>query len=348
MIRLEQTEATGLGYRHRTWTRVGEGRRRVSALQNQFALSEVGLSEEEAVKLFRVWLWKEMQDNFNVVWREMSELANAHEEGKEVEILVPKDAPHGDVIVRALLWMVENSEEVKLPEIRGSEPGPCHEPILPDGMLATRAEIDPKHIVWITGRTQSRIGVICAYGQAFVPEYGVLPLKNFRWVNRKLARSPGMQRLLNDALDDAFEAEADATPVEYEAEPGWTPEEHFDNQADWFWEQTEEEHMVGDAALAEAERDTLTLAEQLSEEIGDWDAVMTVAQTPDVEEWYRKRPPLPGNVLAETMRPAYKHRGDDSPLMVRSVEDQLEGKGWRYATKEEAAAYAQTFRSTKP
>ena len=56
MIRLEQTEATGLGYRHRTWTRVGEERRRVSALQNQFALSEVGLSEEEAVKLFRVWL----------------------------------------------------------------------------------------------------------------------------------------------------------------------------------------------------------------------------------------------------------------------------------------------------
>ena len=59
-----------------------------------------------------------MQDTFNVVWREMSELANAHERGKDVEILVPKDAPHGDVIVRALLWMVENSEEVKLPEIR--------------------------------------------------------------------------------------------------------------------------------------------------------------------------------------------------------------------------------------
>ena len=75
---------------------------------------------------------------------------------------------------------------------------------------------------------------------------------------------------------------------------------------------------------------------------------MAVAQTPEVEEWYRKRPPLPGNVLAETMRPAYKHRGDDSPLMVRSVEDQLAGKGWRYATKEEAAAYAQVFLPAKP
>ena len=278
MIRLEQTEATGLGYRHRTWTRVGEGRRRVSALQNQFALSEVGLSEE-----------------------------------------------------------------AKLPAIRGSESAPCHEPILPDGILATHAEIDPIHIVWITDRTQSRIGVICAYGQAFVPEYGVLPLKNFRWVNRRLARSPALQRLLYDALDDAFETEADATPVEYDAEPGWTPDERFDNQADWFWEQTEEERMASDAALAEAEQDTLTLAEQLAEEIGDWDAALTVAQAPDVEGWYHRRPPLPGSVLAETMRPAYKHRGGDSPLMVRSVEDQFEGKGWRYATKEEAAAYAQTF-----
>ena len=210
-----------------------------------------------------------MQDTFNVVWREMSELANAHERGEEVEILVPKDAPHGDVIVRALLWLVENSQEVKLPQIRGAEPGPCHEPILSDGVLATRSEIDPKHIVWITGRTQSRIGMICAYGQAFVPEYGVLPLKNFRWVNRKLARSPTLQRFLNDALDAAFEAEAHAAPPEYEAEPGWTPEACFDNQADWFWEQTEAERMGNDAALAVADRNTLTLAEQLAEEIGD-------------------------------------------------------------------------------
>ena len=181
-----------------------------------------------------------------------------------------------------------------------------------------------------------------------MPEYGVLPLKNFRWVNRKLARSPGMQRLLNDALDEAFEAEADATPVEFDPEPGWAPEERFDNQADWFWEQTEKERMAGDAALAEAERETLTLAEELSEEIGDWDAVMAVAQTPDVEEWCRRNPPLPGNFLAANMRPAYKHRGDDSPLMVRSVKDQIAGKGWRYATKEEAAAYAQAFREARP
>ena len=52
--------------------------------------------------------------------------------------------------------------------------------------------------------------------------------------------------------------------------------------------------MASDAALAEAEQDTLTLAEQLAEEIGDWDAALTVAQAPDVEEWYHRRPPLPG------------------------------------------------------
>lgn len=106
--------------------------------------------------------------------------------------------------------------------------------------------------------------------------------------------------------------------------------------------------MVNDAALAEADRDTLTLAEQLAEEVGDWEAAMSVAQAPETEDWYRRRPPLPGHVLAENVRPAYKHRGGDSPLMVRTVEDLLAGKGWRYATKEEAAAYAATFRSKKP
>ena len=95
-----------------------------------------------------------------------------------------------------------------MPQTRANEPGPCHEPILPDGVLSTPAEIQPKHLVWITGRTQSRIGVICGYGQAFVPEYGIVPLKNFRWLDRKLVQPP-LQRLLNDAMDEAFDVEAE-------------------------------------------------------------------------------------------------------------------------------------------
>jgi len=270
---------------------------------------------------------------------------NAHEQGYDVEILVPREAPHGEVLVRALTWMLENSEEVKLPETRGAAPGPCHEPILPDGALSTPAEIQPKHIVWITGRTQSRIGVICGYGQAYVPEYGVLPLKNFRWADRRLAATPGLQRLLNDALDEASEIEAAAEAVEYEPYPAWTPQERFDNRADWFWEQTEEERMAGDAALVEAERDTLTLAEQLSEETGEWEAAMAVAQAPEVDNWHYKRPQLPHNILAENVRPAYRHVGGESPLMVWSVDSQLSHQGWRYATREETEAYLRVFQS---
>ena len=75
---------------------------------------------------------------------------------------------------------------------------------------------------------------------------------------------------------------------------------------------------------------------------------MDVAQAPEVDDWYHKRPPLTGILLAENVRPAYRHRGDESPLLMQSAEDQVAGKGWRYATKEEAAEYAKKFISARP
>ena len=347
MIRLVNTEINDPSYRHRTWTKIGENRRQVSSLQNQFALAEYGLSADEAVQRYRRWLWRELQDPLNVVARELRLLAEADRAGLDVEILVPKDAPHGDVLIRALQWLnAEVTEGRNAPELRGSAPGPCHEPIFPDGVLAARAEIDPKHIVWVTGRTQSRIGVICAYGQAFVPGYGVIALRNFRWVDRRLAHSAALQQYLNDALDEAFEVEARATPVEYSAEPNWLPEDRFDHQAGWFWEQTDSEAQEAQAAIAEAERDTLTLAEQLAEETEDWETALAVAQMPEIEGWYRTRPPLPSHIMAETIRPAYRYCAADAPLMVQSVEDQIDGHAWHYASQAEAEAFRRTFHPT--
>jgi hypothetical protein len=170
MIKLEFTESIGIGYRHRTWTKIDDKPRKLSSLQNQFALSEYELSEEKAVQQFRVWLWCELKDKFNVVSTEMRQLASAHKQGRAVEVLVPKDALHGAVIVRAILWMADNLPDVATPKVRGSDPGPCYEPIVDEGMISTRAEIDPKYIVWIIGKTQSRIGVICGRNEAFVPE----------------------------------------------------------------------------------------------------------------------------------------------------------------------------------
>jgi hypothetical protein len=215
-----------------------------------------------------------------------------------------------------------------------------------DGTITTRADIDPKHIVWITGRTQSRIGVICGWNQALVPEYGVVPLKNFRWVKRTLATSSALQHLLNDTLDQAFEAEADAMPPAYDPAPSYDSAERFDDE-EWFWQPTAEETVAIEAALASAERDALPLAEQLLEETGDVETVLTVAQLPDVEDWYVKRPPLSGYSQAETMRPVYQYRGENAPLMVKSVEEQVEGKRFRYATKTEMEDYQRTFRQKK-
>lgn len=341
MIKLENTESTGLGYRHRTWTRIGESPHRLSALQNQFALWEYELSEEEALKRFRVWLWAELQDTFNVVSTEMRRLARAHKREEEVEILVPKDAPHGALIVRALLWLADTADLSEPPRGTGSEPGPTYEPILPDGAITAKAEIEAKHIVWIQGNTQSRIGVIVEYGKAFVPEYGIVPLKRFRWVNRKLAESPQLQELLNDAFDQAFEAEEGSEPVEYDPAPPYSTNERYDA---WPEENFWEENLEQEELMALAEGDVLTPVEQLTEELGDPDKaeeVWSVLAEEDQRSFFAYA------VEVGTVRPVYRYQGEDKPLRVKSPEAQVGGQRWEFAKKEETQAYAQTFRNLK-
>ena len=55
-------ESTGVRDRHQAWTRVGSEPYVLSPLQNQFALSEYALPEEEAVQQYRAWLWRQLQE----------------------------------------------------------------------------------------------------------------------------------------------------------------------------------------------------------------------------------------------------------------------------------------------
>ena len=338
MIKLEYTEATGLGYRHRTWTRIGQSVHRLSALQNQFALWEYELSEEEALKQFRVWLWHELQDKYNVVSTEMRQLARAHRQEEEVEILVPKDAPHGALIVRALLWLADNADLSEPIQTKWTEPGPTHEPILPDGTITCRAKIDPKYIVWIHGNRQSRIGVVVAYGQAFVPEYGIVPLKRFRWVDRKLAQSLQLQQLLNDAFDLAFISEEGNAPVVYEPAPAYPTEERFDS---WAIDESLEEVADNEEWVAIAEADVRTPVEQLTEEVGDAATAHTILQV--LSTGKDDQTIYPFWVEPEMIRPVYKHKGENEPLKVKSADDVMRRR-WRYATSEEVQEYIKTFR----
>ena len=339
MIKLEYTEATGLGYRHRTWTKIGESFHRLSPLQNQFALSEYALSEEEALKKFRVWLWAELQDRFNVVSREMRQLARIHKQDKEVEILVPKDAPHGAMIVRALLWLADTADLSEPPRTIGTEPGPTYEPILPDGVLTTNEKIDPKRIVWIHGNTQSRIGVIVEYGKAFVPEYGVIPLKNFRWVKRSLATAKQFQQLLAAEFDREFEAEARVTPVEYAPEPPYSTNARFDT---WAIDEPLDEGVESEELFVVAEKDVRTPLEQLTQEVGDVvtaHAIMQVLSTGEDDQTV-----YPYFVETDLIKPVYRHKGENDPLRVKSAEDQVKKRRWRYANREEMQYYMKTFR----
>lgn len=346
MLKLEYTENTGMGYRHRAWAKVGEARYQPSPLQNQFALSEYGLSEAEALARFRPWLWGELQDGYNVVSKELKALARAHLAGQAVEVLVPKAAPHGQVIIDALSWLANHRPPRTLPVIATAAPAPCYEPILPDGVLSTRAEIDANHLVWVQGNTSSRIGVIVGYNEVLVPGYGVLPLKQFHWARAKLAASPLLQEHLNDALDALFEQEAAETPVEYDPAPPYDAALRYSEEE--FWAQTTEEEIDQGAALVMASRDAMTQVEQLAAELDDdVETALEIAQLPDVAGWFYKRPPTPLFSDASNMRPVYQYSGEDQPLRVKSVADQVADRPFRFATQAEAAHYVTVFRQPR-
>lgn len=345
MFKLEYTESTGLGYRHRAWTRAGEIQRQPSVLQNQFALSEFELAEGEAKALYRQWLWKEMQDHYNVVWREMRRLVRAHQRGEEVEILVPKGAPHGEVIVRALQWVAENGDVPDTPPIAGSEPASCDQ-YSPDGVLNVSSDIPPEKIVWITGRTQSRMGVIYEAGKALVPEYGLVPLKNFRWVNRRLATGTQLQQRLIEEIDKSFEGEADATPVEYESAPEYNTLDRYEEGEEDFWDKPIGDEIAGEGGVYE--RDVLTLAERLLDET-DIETALEIADMPEPEEEWSYRGPI-ACTQAPMIRPVYRYNqkeGDNGLLEVKSVADQLARRPFRYANREEAQEYVRTYRQSK-
>ena len=319
---------------HRAWTRIGDTHFRVSHLQNQFALAEFAIEPEEAVRLFRRWLWQEMEHDRGVVWRELSELATAHEEGQAVEILVPQGAKHGAVIQRAVKWMVEHTRQRTMPKRHDVEPSSTAWDI-EDGTLTTNAEIDAANMVWITGRMQSRIGVLRDGTDVLVPDYRHIPLQQARHTERvdpTRAEQPALQRIMADALDLTFEQEADASPVEYEPAPNGKPEDRFDTP----------EQRLG------AGEDTERRVNALVQETEHWAAVNAVIKAvPDEEPRYEKRPP--DNLIAagEMVKAAYLHRGEASLLMVRDAEDQQAGKRFRHVTREEARDYQQTHRQPK-
>lgn len=343
MFKLSETESSNHWLQHRTWTRVGETHLRTSALQNQFALAELGLNAATSLTLFRSWLWAEMQDERGVVWREMAKLVNAAEAGEEVEIRVPTGAEHGDVIVRALLWLAQQTTARPIPKANGSVEGVCVIEEIEDGVLDTQAKIEAKHLVWVTGKMQSRIGIIWGWGQVYVPEFGVMPLRDFRWVDRKLAQCPQLQAKLGAYLDAEFEKEADATPVEYEPTSTTNARERLD-ESDWFWHQDEADAWQSEASSAIGGEVRDALIETLAYDTESVEAVVDLAQWEEpVREAHYKRPPNNAKEFGEKVRPVYLHKGTQTSLKVRTPKAQRDDDRWYFANKDEAAVYRQTF-----
>lgn len=175
--------------------------------------------------------------------------------------------------------MAQNTREVQIPRVVSTPPGPNHEPILPDGTITTHADIDPKHIVWIHGNQQSRIGVISEFSVAYVPNYGEAPLipGRFHWVDRRLAENPQFQVNLSDALDAAFEREAEQSPLEYDPAPPYLYPD--DSDEDFEEIQAHEEHQRSQIMQAALDDLSPTLFDDLLQETEDVAAVGVIAQT---------------------------------------------------------------------
>ena len=342
MVSLSETESTNRWLQHQTWTRIGETHFRRSPLQNQFALAEYELPPPEATSRFRRWLWQEMQDEYNVVWRELSQLATARERGQDVEVRVPKGASHGEVIVRAVEWMVEHTRARVLPD-RCGHPSSSGGWDVTDGVLSTPAELDADQVVWVTGQTQSRLGVVQDGSRVVVPEYGDVPLKNVHRADPRLASHPHLQERLNQALDEAFAQEAATTSVDYGPDTAASAD-RFDMSGDWFWAPQDDETLWHYAAASRVLDEPSAETEEVLSEAGP-DGRETVSTIAFDTTWREPQriPRLPV-AMYKAIRPVYRHCGDNSPLMICSPTDQLAGRAFRYANKEDAASYRQTFR----
>ncbi len=84
--------------------------------------------------------------------------------------------------------------------------------------------------------------------------------------------------------------------------------------------------------------------EQLAAELDDMETALEIAQLPDMEGWYDKQPPPPLFGDPSVMRPVYQYRGEEQPLLVKSVADQMADKPFRFATQAEAVHYVTAFR----
>jgi hypothetical protein len=344
MINLEYTRTTHPDWRHRAWVKVGESSYALSSLQNQYALSEYEMDQSEALSSYRRWLWSQVQEKYGVVVHEMRELIYAHQAGGEVTVKVPCGALHGTVIVNALLYLA--SHIAPPAPVKGIDRrSPLHEPILPEGLVSTREGIDAKHIVWVTGNTQSRLGVIVGFGEVFVPGFGVFELKkfkSFKWVKPRLARSPLLQNYLNDELDKLFEKDCQYAPLEYDPAPPRGADRH---EGEWI--DTDEYDVNQGMALQAADGD-MSDAHLLDyyAETGDIETAIEIASYEDLEEErFFKRPPIASNVSQTVIRNVYIYKGEREALKVKTPITQIVGGSARPAKKDEAQEYRRVFRA---
>lgn len=212
--------------RHKTYITVN-GEQYESRLLNQFDLAEVvegaydALKPDARLRAYRRWLWHEMRDEFGIIWTELSLLADAYVAGLEIVITVHKGAVHTPVIVQAIEWMVRNTVRIETrPQRR-----PRVRPVAFDFELVDReVDLEPWRLVWITGRTCSRLGYLLDVDgvvTAVVPGFRLVRLGRFdpygpfkQWSKhvRRAKRGQGVTVEFESAVRTALQAAQEWEP----------------------------------------------------------------------------------------------------------------------------------------
>ena len=174
--------------RHKTYITIANHPQYESRLLNQYDLAEVnsakaGVSEPipDAFRQssYRRWLWDNMQDDRNVIWRELSLLADACEAGLDITIIVHAGAVHAEIIANAVHWMMAHTD--KPVDNHGPRQRRHHSSFPLDDDFPPN--IGWNRIVWITGKTCSKLAYLYetdAVITALVPGHEEL-IKTGRW-----------------------------------------------------------------------------------------------------------------------------------------------------------------------
>jgi hypothetical protein len=139
------------------------------------ALTHPGDAEApDAEHTYRQWLWSQLQQPHTRTYKDLVQLARAHQQGATVLVRVHQHAQHGEVILAALRYLADRLPPVQRPQRRRGVDSAHFQP-----GLEAYEPIDAGRLVWIMGKQVTHLGYLWdieGVYTALVPGHGLVKL----------------------------------------------------------------------------------------------------------------------------------------------------------------------------